>query len=154
MGGDLEVPQSSVPAESRPANLAPEAPILEKLTYASPMSFIGITRRGTAWVRHVGTNWWKALLSIAALLAFLSVMYAIIAVWYVIIFGLFGLLTFPYRLVRRSHRKQEHLQKAQLAAMQAMLIQQQQALQQNREVQEREQGSGDSSEIASPLAGG
>jgi hypothetical protein len=31
----------------------------------------------------------------------------------------------PFRLVRRSHREQEHLQAAQLAAMQQVMIQQQ-----------------------------
>jgi len=120
----------------------PSTPILEKQTYASPMSFIGITRRGTAWVRRVGTNRWKAALATMALLAFLAVMYGVIAVWYVIIFGLFGVYTIPYRLVRRSHRKQEHLQKAQLATMQAMLIKQQEALRESRGREEADDRQG------------
>lgn len=135
MGDDLVVPQSQVPAESKAPNLIADAPMLKKQTYASPMSFIGITRRGTAWVRRVGENWWKAALAVTSLLLFLAAMYAVIAVWYVVIFVLFGVFTIPYRLVRRSHRKQEHLQKTQLATMQAMLVQQQQVLQQNQQTQ-------------------
>ena len=133
MTDDLVVPQSHVPAEPTAAGIVPDVPIMRKQTYASPMSFVGITRRGTAWVRLVGDNWWKASLAVVAVLLFLTSMYAIIAVWYVIIFGLFGVFTFPFRLVRRSHRKQEHLQKQQLATMQAMLVQQQRALKQNKQ---------------------
>jgi Flp pilus assembly protein TadB len=93
------------------------------------MSYIGITRRGTAWVRRTGNAPWQTALAVTGLLVFLAVMYAVLAVWYFIIFVLFGIFTFPYRLVRRSHRKQEHLQRQQLATMQAMMVQQQQALQ-------------------------
>lgn len=116
-----------------PAALIPEEPMMTKQTYASPMSFIGATRRGTAFVRRVGTTWWAAALAVLALLVMLPLAYAVIAIWYVIIFGLFGIFTFPFRLVRRSHRKQEHLQKQQLATMQAMMVQQQQALAQRKD---------------------
>lgn len=57
---------------------------------------------------------------------FLLFIYLFIAAWYVVIFGIFGVFTFPFRLVRRGHRKQEHLQREQLATMQALLAQQQQ----------------------------
>lgn len=114
------------------AGIIPDAPIMRKQTYASPMSFIGITRRGTAWVRSVGTSTERTALAVAALVVFLAVMYAAIAVWYLIVFGLFGVFTVPYRLVRRSHRKQEHLQRQQLATMQAMLVSQQQVIQQGK----------------------
>lgn len=54
-------------------------------------------------------------------------MYAILIVWYFVMTFIFGVLFFPYRMVRRSHRRQEHLQRQQLATMQAILIQQQMA---------------------------
>jgi len=148
---DLAVPQSNLPAEQEPSNLpaeqekkslpaepsaagiVPDMPIMRKQTYSSPMSYIGVTRRGTAWLRRVGDTQLKTGLAVIALSLFLVVMYAIVTAWYLVIFGFFGLFTFPYRLIRRSHRKQEHLQKTQLATMQAMLIQQQQALNQHKE---------------------
>lgn len=120
-----------------PAGLIPEVPMMSKQTYASPMSYIGITRRGTAWVRRVGGGlWWKATLAVLGVIVFLAVMYVVLLAWYFVVFVLFGVFTFPYRLVRRSHRKQEHLQKQQLATMQAMMIQQQQMLAQSQRSEE------------------
>lgn len=117
-----------------PGTLIPETPMMGKQTYASPMSYVGITRRGTAWVRRTGGGvWWKAALAVTVLLVFLAVMYAVLLVWYFVIFVLFGVFTFPFRMIRRSHRKQEHLQRQQLATMQAMMVQQQQALAQNQQ---------------------
>lgn len=131
MADELAVPASNLP-EPTAAGIIPDTPIMRKQTYASPMSYVGITRRGTAWVRRVGDNQWKTGFAVIGLILFLAVMYTVVTGWYLVIFGIFGLFTFPYRLVRRSHRKQEHLQKQQLATMQAMMIQQQQALQQNK----------------------
>lgn len=133
MSNDLVVPGGDLPAEPSAAGIIPDTPMMRKQTYASPMSYLGVTRRGTAWVRRVGDNRWKTGFAVIALVLFLAVMYVVLLGWYFVIFVLFGVFTFPYRLVRRSHRKQEHLQKQQLATMQAMLVQQQQALQQNRE---------------------
>jgi hypothetical protein len=55
-------------------------------------------------------------------------MWTVITVWYGITIGLFGIFMIPFRLIRRGHRKQVHLQEQQLATMQAMMIQQQRAL--------------------------
>jgi hypothetical protein len=115
-----------------PGALVPDAPIMRKQTYSSPMSFVGITRRGTAWMRKVGTNPWKAALAVVALLVFPPTMYGVILFWYVIVFGVFGLFTIPFRFIRRGQRKSEAVQRQQLATMQAMMVQQQ-ALQQNSE---------------------
>lgn len=123
----------NLPAEPTAAGIVPDQPIMRKQTYASPMSYVGITRRSTAWVRRVGDTPLKVGLAVVAVIFFLSGMYVLLLGWYFVIFVLFGVFTFPYRLVRRSHRKQEHLQKQQLATMQAMLIQQQQTLNQNKE---------------------
>lgn len=141
MAEDLAVPSSNLPAEPEKklpaepsaAGIIPDVPIMRKQTYASPMSYVGITRRGTAFVRRVGDNRWKTGLAVIAVGLFLAAMYVVLLGWYFVIFVLFGVFTFPYRLVRRSHRKQEHMQKQQLATMQAMLIQQQQALNQTKD---------------------
>jgi Flp pilus assembly protein TadB len=139
---DLAVPGSNLPAEPEKkqlpaepsaAGIIPDVPIMRKQTYASPMSYVGITRRSTAWVRRVGDTQWKTGLAVIAVALFLAVMYVLLLGWYFVIFVLFGVFTFPYRLVRRSHRKQEHMQKQQLATMQAMLIQQQQTLNQTKD---------------------
>lgn len=67
----------------------------------------------------------QAILAWTAALVFLLFMYTFLVAWYFVVFLLFGFFTFPYRFIRRSHRKQEALQKQQLATMQALLTQQQ-----------------------------
>jgi hypothetical protein len=57
-------------------------------------------------------------------------MYIFLVFYYFVTLIIFGWFMVPFRLVRRSHRKQEHLQQAQLATMQAMMVSQQAALQQ------------------------
>jgi hypothetical protein len=128
-GSQLPAEPKTPPVEPSAAGIIPDVPIMRKQTYSSPMSYIGITRRGTAWLRRVGDTRLKTGFAVIALGLYLVVMYAVVTGWYLVIFGIFGLFTFPYRLIRRSHRKQEALQKQQLATMQAMLIQQKQALQ-------------------------
>lgn len=125
----VPVPQPSRPvdrAQSTAAGSVITGPIMPKTTYASPMSYIGFTRRLLAWRRRTsahGTT--QAILAWTSAVLAAVLMYAFLIVWYLIIFVAFGLFTFPYRFVRRSHRKQEALQRQQLATMQAMLIQQQ-----------------------------
>jgi hypothetical protein len=127
-------PYGALQQHPAPYQVVPTTPILEKQTYASTMSFVGITRRTTAWIRRVGGNPAAAIAAIAAGLIFLAMMYALIVVWYFFTLVIFGWLLFPFRLIRRSHRKQEHLQRQQLATMQAILVQQQQALGANQQV--------------------
>jgi len=128
--GGLSETRSGVLAETTtPAALIPEVPMMSKQTYASPMSYVGSARRGTAFVRRVGTTPIRASLAWSAAGTFIAVMWlAVLPVWYFFTIILFGWFMIPFRLVRRSHRKQEHIQKTQLATMQAMMIQQQQAL--------------------------
>jgi Flp pilus assembly protein TadB len=116
---------SPVSPYATPGPVLPHTPVVQRQTYSSPLSFVGITRRTTAWIRRVGTNPGLTALAVAAGLVFLFMMYAFIAVWYFVIFFLFGIFTFPFRLLRRGQRKQEHLQREQLATMQALLVQQQ-----------------------------
>jgi fatty acid desaturase len=113
----------------------PDKPIIARQTYAAPLSFIGSTRRAIAWVRRVGTTRSAAGLATLLVLILLPAAWLVIAAWYVVIFGLFGVFTFPYRLIRRSQRKSLHSQQAQLATMQVMLLNQQQALAQSQQRQ-------------------
>ena len=53
------------------------------------------------------------------------------------IFGLFGLLMIPWRLIRRSQRKNLHVQQTSLATQQAML---QQMATQQQQIQRQQQG--------------
>jgi hypothetical protein len=72
----------------------------------------------------------------AAALA-LIIMWSVLAVWYFIIFFLFGIFVIPCRLMRRSQRKNLHVQTTALATQQAMF--QQMTAQQQTSV--RQQGS-------------
>lgn len=93
------------------------------------MSYAGSFRRMTAWVRKVGTTPPRASLAWSSGVLFAAVMWLVVLpVYYLVTIVIFGWLMIPFRFVRRSHRKQEQLQKAQLATMQAMLVHQQQAL--------------------------
>jgi hypothetical protein len=104
----------------------PQTPVIDRQTYASPMSYIGSGRRLGAWASRGGgaTSIAKWLLALPTILA----MWCVVTCWYVIAFGLFGVFTFPYRFIRRGQRKALAAQKVQLATMQAMLVQQQEAL--------------------------
>jgi hypothetical protein len=133
-------PESAVPVThssktfSEPIQYVPQAPILDKTTYASPMSYVGSGRRTTAWIRKVGKTPVAASLAWSVGVVWIAAMWLVVLpVYYFFTLIIFGWLMIPFRLVRRSHRKQEHLQKAQLATMQAMMVQQQQALMQNQQ---------------------
>ena len=120
------------PTVSTPTVVVPQAPMLDKRTYASAMSYVGSFRRATAWVRKVGTTPLKAVLAWSLAYTFVALMWLLVLpVWYFVTLIVFGWLMIPFRLVRRSHRKQEHLQQAQLATMQAIMVQQQQVVAQN-----------------------
>lgn len=120
---------SATPVVHSPQLLIPSTPALDKRTYASTMSYVGITRRTTAWVRKVGGS--SPVAAVAAWTAaaiFLAAMYVVLVFWYFVTLVIFGWLMIPFRMIRRSHRKQEHLQQAQLATMQQMMVAQQQAM--------------------------
>ena len=127
---------AAAPTPTAPSSpdLFPAAPVLKKRTYSSTLSYVGITRRTTAWVRKTGArSTLAAVLATTAAVLFLIIMYAFLIVWYVIVlYGPLILFTLPFRLIRRSQRKSHHLQETQLATMQAMLVQQQQAMLKNQ----------------------
>src|SRR5438128_8165572 len=106
--------ETTSPQSSRKGGIAmsmvPEKPIMSKQTYAAPMSYTGSARRISAWVKRVGNSPGTAIAAwTAAALAIVGV-WALVTVWYAITLGLFGLFTFPYRLIRRGQRKQLHVQ--------------------------------------------
>jgi len=121
------------PRQPPQAGLVPERPIMTKQTYASRMSYVGVTRRTGAWIRRVGSrSALRASLAWSLGLLFLLFMYLLLIPWYILVFVVFGLWTIPFRLIRRGQRKSQHLQAAQLATMQAMLVQQQQVVAENQ----------------------
>ena len=113
------------------AQLVPTTPISTPKTYASPMSYVGSFRRVTSWIRNFGDTPPKAVGGWFLGVTAIAMMWTAVTIWYVITIGIFGVFMIPFRLIRRGHRKQVHLQEQQLATMQAMMIQQQQALVRN-----------------------
>jgi Flp pilus assembly protein TadB len=100
--------------------IVPQTPILDKQTYSAPISYIGSTRRVMKWADRDRGQLAKVAVWTAVILG-LVLVWAFVTVWYVVVLGVFGIFTFPYRLIRRSQRKTQHLQRAQLAAMQTLM---------------------------------
>lgn len=99
----------------------PVDPVLKSQTYASPMSYVGSTRRILAWAkkdaaRNAGVNVVVWIAAVSALL----LMWTFLVMWYFVVFGLFGVFVFPFRMIRRSQRKSQHVQRQSLATQQAM----------------------------------
>src|SRR5690348_14180563 len=101
-----------------PREIVPETQLLSTPTYPSPMSFIGATKRILTWADKPRSSGLAVAVWVSVILSLILV-WALLACWYVVIFGLFGIFTIPYRLVRRSQRKSQHVQRVQLATMQA-----------------------------------
>jgi hypothetical protein len=64
-----------------------------KQSYASPMSFVGGTRRMTRWAR--GQTGGLSAFAWMAVIVGLPIFWSFLFVWYLVVFGLFGL--FPRR---------------------------------------------------------
>ena len=102
----------------------PTEPVMKSQTYASPMSYVGSTRRILAWAKKAGVrNAGLAVLVWVVAIFSMVLIWAFLLLWYFIIFGLFGIFVFPFRSVRRSQRKSEHIQRQTLATQQAMFQQ-------------------------------
>lgn len=123
----LVVPQPVAASWVQPSTpLVPVSPIIAKRSYASALSYVGSTRRTIAWIKRIGRRSTAAAVAAwTAGVTFLALMYVFLVFWYAIVFGLFGVFMFPFRLMRRSQRKNQHMQEQQLATMQAMLLEQQ-----------------------------
>lgn len=77
----------------------------EKIVISSPLSFSGSAKR--IWkITDVDNPAVKALLSLVAA-ALIMFAWVFVAFWYVLIYVVFGILFIPYRLLRRSSRKQK-----------------------------------------------
>jgi hypothetical protein len=115
----------------------PTDPVIKSRSYASPMSYVGSTRRIIAWSSKLAKRSpaFAVLGWVAGIMAMLF-MWTFLLFWYFIVFGLFGLLMIPWRLIRRSQRKSLHVQQTSLATQQAMF--QQMAIQQ-QQIQRQQQ---------------
>ncbi|MHB8513152.1 MAG: hypothetical protein ACYDCC_13365 [Actinomycetota bacterium] len=113
-------PAVPLPPLARQAGLVPTANdvVIDKRTYAAPMSYVGSARRIISFARKNG-----AAGTVFAIIA-IPLAWSVMSAWYLLIFGVFGIFVIPYRLLRRGQRKNLHIQQTQLAAMQAMIRQQ------------------------------
>ena len=110
----------------------PVDPVIKSKSYAAPLSFVGSSRRLLGWARKTSQRN-PAYAAVAWVFATIAVVLAwsFILVWYMVIFGLFGVFVIPYRFIRRGSRKSLHVQQTTLATQQAML-QQMAAMQQRQ----------------------
>lgn len=77
----------------------------EKIIISSPLSFIGSVKR--IWkITDVDNPAVKMLLNLVAV-ALILFAWVFVAFWYVLIYVVFGILFIPYRMLRRSSRKQK-----------------------------------------------
>ena len=87
----------------------------EKIVVSAPTSFSGSAAR--IWKMTDSDNValkWLLLVPVAICLIFIA--WSLVAIWYFIIFGLFGILVIPFRLLTRSgrNRKRNSLQHREL----------------------------------------
>ena len=87
----------------------------EKIVVSAPTSFSGSAAR--IWKMtdsDSATLKWFLLVPVALCLIFMA--WSLVAIWYVIIFGLFGIFVIPFRLLTRSsrNRKRNSLQHREL----------------------------------------
>jgi hypothetical protein len=76
----------------------------EQVILDAPMSFTGCTKRTLRFARaHKCQRWWSKTLAVPGLVLWLTLAYAVILCWYAV----FGIWLVPYRLVRRSQRRDE-----------------------------------------------
>ena len=61
---------------------------------------------------------WIAAAWVLALTA-AAFMWVLVTFWYLVVFGLFGVFVFPFRLMRRSQRRRERIAQQQLETMQS-----------------------------------
>lgn len=75
----------------------------EKVIVSAPFSFIGSAQR--IWKITKVDNLIAKILLIALALGLIACAWVFVAFWYFIMYVLFGILFIPYRLLRRSSRK-------------------------------------------------
>jgi Flp pilus assembly protein TadB len=87
-------------------------------SYSSPLSFVGSTRRLLGWPgRKTGPT---AIMAWTGVAVALPCIWLFLLGWYLVVFGLFGVITIPLRLLRRHQRKELAVQQKQLEALQKL----------------------------------
>lgn len=89
----------------------------EKVIVSAPTSFSGSAAR--IWkITDTDNNLLKWLVLVPVALALVIMAWSFVAIWYFIIFGLFGIFVIPFRLLTRSgrNRKRNRLQHRELLA--------------------------------------
>jgi Flp pilus assembly protein TadB len=87
----------------------------EKVIVSAPTSFSGSA--GRIWKMADSDNvWLRRLLLVPLALCLIFMAWSFVAIWYFIIFGLFGIFVIPFRLLTRSgrNRKRNKLQHREL----------------------------------------
>lgn len=78
----------------------------EKVIISAPTSFVGSAQR--IWkVTDNDSAALKWLIIVPIALLLISIAWSFILIWYVIIFGLFGIFVIPFRLLTRGSRKRK-----------------------------------------------
>lgn len=95
---------------------------MSKTGFSSPMSFVGSTRRAIAWATKHDTPAMK-IAAWTGVLLWLPLFWTFLALWYLVAFGVFGIITVPVRFFRRSQRKSLALQQQQTELMRQMVEQ-------------------------------
>ncbi len=76
----------------------------EKVIISAPTSFTGSAQR--IWKMTTTDNvWLKWLVLTPIALCFIMCAWMLVFMWYIVIFGLFGIFVIPFRLLTRSGRK-------------------------------------------------
>jgi Flp pilus assembly protein TadB len=78
----------------------------EDVIINSPMSFAGAAQRAFRLRRSTQRGPERAMMTLIAAVLTLA-WWLIVASWYVVAIGVFGIVTIPYRLLRRSARKRK-----------------------------------------------
>lgn len=87
----------------------------EKVVISAPLSFAGSAQR--IWkITNTDNTLLKWLLFAPIALLLIMFTWSFVAIWYVVIFGLFGIFVIPFRLWTRGSRKRkrENLQHREL----------------------------------------
>jgi Flp pilus assembly protein TadB len=87
-------------------------------SYSSPLSFVGSARRLIAWAER--TSGGMAVVAWTSVAIALPCVWLFLIGWYIVVFGIFGVITIPLRLLRRHQRKELAVQQQQLEALQKL----------------------------------
>jgi len=78
----------------------------EKVVVSAPLSFSGSALR--IWkITHANNRLTRWLVLAPFAVMIIGIVWMFVLCWYFVVYGLFGILFIPYRLIRRSGRKQK-----------------------------------------------